>query len=147
MNRIAPRAVALAVGGTILTAVLAGSASAVSWGSVTSSYDGKSRSTAYGSFYNSNNVYAKNKVLSKDLAADGNTIYTRGQWYWNEGVTQTGGSMNTPEHNHTYYVTNYVQQPLKGASSSVRGGTSACVQLGWPVPDKCSVEALPSFSY
>jgi hypothetical protein len=82
MTRIAPRAVAIAVGGAILTAVVAGSASAVSWGSVTSSYDGKKRSTAYGNFYNSKNVYAKNKVLSKDLAADGNTIYTEGQWYW-----------------------------------------------------------------
>jgi hypothetical protein len=55
--------------------------------------------------------------------------------------------MNTPEHNHTYYVTNYVTQQLQGLSSSVRGGTRACVQLGWPVPDKCSAQALPSFSY
>jgi hypothetical protein len=124
---------------------MAGSASAVSWGSVTSSYDGKNRSTAYGNFYNSGNIYAKNKVLSKDLAADGNTIYTEGHWYYNDGVESW--PHNTPEHSHAYYVTNYVQHNLRGSASQVRGGTRACVQLGWPVSDRCSAEALPSFSY
>jgi len=132
----------------VLAAIFSGSAaSAVSWGSVTSSYDGKSRSTAHGDFYNSGNVYAKNKILSKDLAADGNTIYTEGHWYFNDAAGHEVIGLNTPEHNHTYYVTNYKQTELEAAASSVRGGTRACVQLGWPVPDHCSAQALPSFSY
>ncbi|WP_314244022.1 hypothetical protein [Streptomyces sp. DSM 40907] len=140
-----PRTAALATGGVLLGTVVAGSASAVGWGSVTVSYDGKSRATAYGDFRNDRNIRAKNKVMSKDLAADGNTVYTTGNWYFENGAEVH--ALNTPEHNHTYYVTHYLSHPLEPTAKSVRGGTRACVQLGWPVPDTCSDQALPSFEY
>ena len=145
MVRIAPKVSAAVLGGVILSSVVAGSASAVSWGTLTASYDGKSRAAAYGTFYNSNQVYAKNKILTKDLAADGNTVYAEMEFHWSSGAYDTG--YHTPEHNHTYYVTNYLQDNLDGASSSVRGSTEVCVQLGFPVADRCSAWAQPSFSY
>lgn len=145
MVRIAPKVAAAALGGVILSSVLAGSASAVSWGTLTASYDGKSRAAGYGDFYNSGNVYAKNKVLTKDLAADGNTVYSEMEFHYSSGAYSTG--YHTPEHNHTYYVTNYLQDNLQGDSSSVRGSTHVCVQLGFPVADRCSPWAQPSFSY
>ncbi|MEU7562363.1 hypothetical protein [Streptomyces eurythermus] len=145
MVHVAPKIVSVALGGVILSGVLAGSASAVSWGTLTASYDGKSRASAYGTFYNSGNTYAKNKILTKDLAADGNTIYSEMEFHWSSGAYDFG--YHTPEHNHTYYVTNYLQDELQGDSNSVRGNTHVCVQLGFPVADRCSAWAQPSFSY
>ncbi|MFI8102085.1 hypothetical protein [Streptomyces sp. NPDC086023] len=146
MSRTASRKhLATALGGVLVFTAFAETASAVNWGHVTAMYDGRQRATAYGTFFNDRDVNAKNKVLSKDLAPDGNTVYTAGHWYY-EG----GGEvfpLNTPEHNHTYYVAHYRTHPLDPKAKSVRGGTRACVQLGWPVPDTCSAEALPTFSY
>lgn len=101
---------------------------------------------AYGDFYASSS-YVTNKVLSKDLAADGNTIYTEGIWYWTGPNYASQGSYNTPEHNRTYYVTNYKSNVLVGPADKVRATTKACVQLGWPVPDKCSVAAYATVTY
>lgn len=143
--RTTPRTAALTAGGVLLVTVTAGTASAVGWGSITVSYDGKPRATAYGDFRNDRHINAKNKVMSKDLAADGNTVYTTGNWYFENGAEVH--QLNTPEHNHTYYVTHYLKHPLEATAKSVRGGTRACVQLGWPVPDTCSAQPLPSFDY
>lgn len=154
MFRIAPpRAIAAALGGAILAGVMAGSASAVSWGTLTASYDGKSRASGYGDFYNSGATYAKNKVLTKDLSADGNTVYAATNFLF-FGDTSTGGQgwvdngyASTPEHNHTYYVTNYLSKGLDSNSEKARGDIRVCVQLGFPVSDSCSAHAYPTFSY
>ncbi|MFE2326631.1 hypothetical protein ACFXD5_22315 [Streptomyces sp. NPDC059385] len=140
-----PRTTGMAAGGVLLVTVMAGSASAVGWGSVAVSYDGKLRATAHGDFRNDRNINAKNKVMSKDLAADGNTIYTEGNWYFDNGAEVH--SFHTPEHNHTYYVTHHLKFPLDSKAKSVRAATQACVQLGWPVPDTCSPAALATFDY
>ncbi|MFJ6936684.1 hypothetical protein [Streptomyces sp. NPDC101132] len=134
-----------ALGGVLLFTAVAESASAVAWGSVTVKYDGKPRAVAHGNFFNDRDTHARNKVMSKDLAPDGNTVYTAGHWYY-EGAGEVF-PLNTPEHNHTYYTTHYKTHPLDAKAKSVRGGTRACVQLGWPVPDTCSEEVLPTFSY
>ncbi|GAA5705916.1 hypothetical protein AQJ43_36790 [Streptomyces avermitilis] len=112
---------------------------------MTASYDGKSRASAYGNFYNSAKAYAKNKILTKDLASDGNTIYSQMEFHWSSGAYDFG--YHTPEHNHNYYVTDYLKDDLQGDSSSVAGWTHACVQLGFPVADRCSSWAQPKFSY
>lgn len=147
MSRIAPRTVAVTLGGVVLSALMAGSASAAAWGTVTSKYDGKNRSSAYGNFYNERNVYATNKVLSKDLAADGNTIYTEGIWYFTGPNYEGQSHRNTPEHSHSYYVTKYMKNPLVGPADKVRATTAACVQLGFPVADRCSAAAIVTVSY
>ncbi|MEV5161956.1 hypothetical protein [Streptomyces sp. NPDC053728] len=117
----------------------------MAWGSLTSSYDGKSRSVGYGDYYNSGNTCAKNKVLTKDLSADRKTVYssTNFQFYGpSSGGTGNGWSSgaykSTPEHNHTYYVTNYLSTGLDGQSEKSRGAIQVCVQLGFPVADRCS---------
>ncbi|MFF2653802.1 hypothetical protein [Streptomyces sp. NPDC058045] len=135
------------IGMIIVCTTLAGSARAgeVGWGDVTASYDGKKRSVAQGEFYNKKKVYAENRVRTKDLAPDGNTVYAEMEFHFDGGLTGIG--YHTPEHNHTYYVQNYLRSELDGASQSVRGSTHACVQMGYPVPDRCSVWAQPSFSY
>ncbi|MFH9568421.1 hypothetical protein [Streptomyces globisporus] len=142
------RMAAAVVGGVLLTALAAGQAQALNWGTLTSSYDGKKRSSGYGSFTIAGSTYAQNKVYTKDLAADGNTVYqnTSWQWYGNDGWG-AGYSKSTPEHNKTSYQLNYLKEELQASSEKVRGSHKMCVQLGFPVADRCSATALTTLSY
>lgn len=142
------RIAATVVGGVILTALTVGQAQALDWGTLTASYDGKSRASAYGSFTISGSTYAQDKVYTKDLAADGNTVYETTAWYWWDGSTYGAGyTLSTPEHSHTSYQLNYLKKQLEPASEKVRGTHQACVQLGFPVPDSCSGTAITTLTY
>jgi hypothetical protein len=44
-------------------------------------------------------------------------------------------------------ATRYLRMSLRDNGTAVRGKTEVCVQLGWPVPDRCSRDALPTFNY
>ncbi|MFD3796198.1 hypothetical protein [Streptomyces californicus] len=136
------------VGGVLFTALAAGQTEALDWGPLTSSYDGTKRSSGYGSFTISGGTYAQNKVYTKDLAADGNTVYQTTTWQWYEASGWgTGYSRSTPEHSRTSYQVNYLRQQLDSSSEKVRGSHTVCVQLGFPVADRCSATALTTLTY
>ncbi|MFL3871241.1 hypothetical protein LT966_32250 [Streptomyces griseobrunneus] len=120
----------------------------MNWGTLTSSYDGKNRSSGYGSFTISGSTYAQNKVYTKDLAADGNTVYQTTSWNWyKESSWGAGTSKSTPEHNKTSYQLNYLKEQLQWTSEKVRGSHKMCVQLGFPVADRCSATAITTLTY
>ncbi|MFE9456334.1 hypothetical protein [Streptomyces californicus] len=142
------RTVGAVVGGVLFTALAAGHTQALDWGPLTASYDGTKRSSGYGSFTIAGSTYAQNKVYTKDLAADGNTVYQTTTWQWYEaGGCGPGYSRSTPEHSRSGYQVNYLRQQLESSSEKVRGSHTVCVQLGFPVADRCSATALTTLSY
>jgi len=130
-------------------------ASAITWGSLTASYDNQPRATAKGNFFNGSNIKAINNVTLNDVNNDRNNIYARtnflfygyhdscgGDCWYSKTIQSTGeyDYWNTP-------LTKALATTLESYATTARGDSYVCVQLGWPVPDKCSAHAYPSFTY
>lgn len=119
-----------------------------SWGPITASYDGTVRSEAAGSVWEEANAWIYNRITVTDKRADGNTVYGRARfryyrpstvsssWVWGSwnGYTSTGETSSS--------ITVGIKDPELSNGIHAEVGSQACVQLGWPVPDSCSVEAL-----
>ncbi len=137
-------------------------AQGVDWGPLTASYNGQARSSALGFFYIATGTQVTNKVQLKDLMNDGNNVYSNTSFYFYGQNTSCGtdGSGNTLT--CWWYDTKkstgefsgvgptwtlYLSDSLKVQSSQARGSITDCVQLGWPVPDHCSANAITTLSY
>ena len=124
---------------------------AVSWGPVTSSYDGKVRVEGSGSHYNDRGVNAANRMTIRDRANDGNNVYGSTVFYfWVEsssGLMVWGDARhkNTGEVANTT-ITRTLTTSLNGTSEKSRAVSKACAQMSWPVPDSCG-QAVTSWSY
>ncbi|MFZ5852008.1 MAG: hypothetical protein ACOYY2_11535 [Actinomycetota bacterium] len=131
-------------------AVLAATAAeAVAWGPISVYYNNVQRAQGQGDLYNESYVYATNQFWLNDTANDGNNVYgyTRfyyyhgGSWHFHARVdTGEYGYFNTP-------VTRYLRNGLDRQATTARGESQVCTQMGWPVPDKCSPYAQPTFNY
>ena len=156
-----PKRFALAVAAGLLVlmvGLLASPALAVGWGPGNAYYNGIRRATGYGDLSNDRNAYAANKITYRDTYADGNTVYATVTWAYYE-YSQTCGTQggvcwvydsvdSTPEIGTAQGTTTvWERDNLHGDADKVRGGSKVCVQLGFPVPDRCSETFYPSFSY
>jgi hypothetical protein len=144
------------------TALFSPPAHAVSWGTIYASYNNQLRTDAWGNFYNQGYQYATNQFWLNDMANDGNNSYGHTDFYWwgqnsscgtdslgNPLTCWYGGSrISTGEYTYSNTpVTKYMSKGLQGTATLARGKSTACVQLGWPVPDHCASSAYPTFGY
>jgi hypothetical protein len=153
------RALILAAGGIAGAVLLASPAFAgVSWGPLTSSYNGITRSSSHGTFDNVGGVYASVHAWLNDTSNDGNNVYTNADFYFYEYYPESCGNAGScfvedysaQSKEYTYSntpTTFYLQRPLHDQASQARASIYTCVQLGWPVPDHCSSRAIATFSY
>lgn len=130
----------------------------VSWGPLTATYNGITRSSSHGTFDNVSSVYASVHAWINDTSNDGNNVYTDADFYFYEydaiGCGSAGvcfnydRTKNSKEYTYSNTPTTfYLQDPLHAAASQARAAIYTCVQLGWPVPDSCSTRAIATFSY
>jgi hypothetical protein len=130
----------------------------VSWGPLTSYYNGTSRSSSHGTFDNVGGVYASVHAWLNDTSNDGNNVYTNADFsfYEYDGVTCGGAgtcfvydrTRNSKEYTYSNTPTTfYLQDALHAQASQARASVYTCVQLGWPVPDSCSPRATVTFAY
>jgi hypothetical protein len=146
---------ALAAGAAVVAFGIAAPASAVGWGTLTATYNSQARATGYGNFYNGSNIKAINDYRLNDVANDGNNSYGKTNFLFYGYHSSCGGDcwyskkiQSTGE--YTYFntpVTKALYSYLEPQATTARGDSYVCVQLGWPVPDKCSSHAYPSFNY
>jgi hypothetical protein len=98
------RATAVAALGVAGYLAAAPAVEAVTWGPVTSTYNGKVRVEGSGSHYNSSGVNAATKMTVKDRADDGNSVYgstmfyfwvqsSTGQMVWGDARRKTTGEV------------------------------------------------------
>ena len=126
----------------------AGLAQAVSWATVSVSWNGQTRASAYGSTYKSGST-ARNDFRLNDRADDFNSSYGRSEFlFYSNGTYTSHGTLSTGE--YTYSETPKtipLSKPLVEAATKARTSSKVCVQLGFPVPDSCSNTSLATFSY
>jgi hypothetical protein len=130
---------------------------AASWGTLSSSYNGITRSTASGTFYDDRAIYATVKANLNDTSNDGNNVYVNAdEYFWETNPTSCPTSAcyvydrtkGSPEYTYSNTpATLYMYNSLHAAATSARASIYTCVQLGWPVPDHCSGRAVVSFAY
>jgi len=153
------RALTLVAGGIAGAVLFASPAFAgVSWGPLTSSYNGITRSSSHGTFDNVSGVYASVHAWLNDTSNDGNNVYTNADFYFYEYDGVNCGAAGTcfvfdyaaQSKEYTYSntpITFYLQRHLHAQAAQARASIYTCVQLGWPVPDHCSSRAIATFSY
>ena len=159
-ERLKPRirSVGIVVAAAAVAALFASPAlAATSWGTVSSSYNGITRSTAFGTFYDDRATYATVLAHLNDTANDGDNVYVNADEYfwetdpwtckslpcWLFDRTKTSAEdswFNTP-------VNLYLTNSLHPLASAARASIYTCVQLGWPVPGRCSPRAIVTFGY
>jgi hypothetical protein len=152
------RAAAVTMAATVAAVAFASPAmAAVSWGPLTSSYNGIVRSSSNGTFYDDRAVYATVKVWLNDTSNDNNNVYTNAdEYFWetSQWVCQTAPcyiydrTKTSPEYTYSNTpVTFFMYNSLHSRATAARASIYTCVQLGWPVPDSCSGRAIVSFGY
>jgi hypothetical protein len=124
--------------------------SAASWGPVSSWYNDIRRSTAEGDTTKEANARVLNTFKITDNRTDGNNVYGKSTVYFRkQNIWVTGSTKSTPEvqdlggRARTYEL----RWQLDPQGDRARTASRACVQLGFPVPDRCSSESLASFGY
>jgi len=130
---------------------------AVSWGPLTSSYNGITRSSSNGTFYSDRGINADVHVWLNDTSNDSNNVYTNADIYFFETDQWTCQTQpcyvfdrTLRSREYTYFntpVTFQMLDALHVQATSTRASIYTCVQLGWPVPDHCSGRAIVSFAY
>ena len=159
------RALITSVAAGILTLVAATPAMAttsVSWGPLASYYKNQQRSYSYGTFYDDRATYATVKAYLNDPSNDGNNAYTDAEEYFYEqsidcGIDSSGYYLTCwafdrtkqgPEYNYfNTPVTFSVHSSLHLTGMRARAAIHTCAQMGWPVPDQCSPDAIATFDY
>lgn len=149
MSATVRRLIRLGVLSILVVMLTASAAQAVSWGTVRAYYDGIARAEGKGNFYNEGYQNARNDFWLNDPSNDGNNaaghtrflFYYSGGWHY-EGSKSTGewSYFNTP-------TTVTLRFPLDAIGTAARGASKVCGLMGFPIPDVCSNEALPSFNY
>jgi hypothetical protein len=152
-------AAGLLVAGLATPALAVGS---VTWGPLTSYYKNQQRSYSQGVFFVDRSVYATVHVYLNDPSNDGNNAYTdaseyfyeralscgvdgQGQWLacWNYDRLKQSKEynyFNTP-------ITFYLYNSLHPLADRARAVIHTCAQMGWPVPDQCSPNAVATVDY
>jgi hypothetical protein len=137
-------------------------ATSLSWGPLASYYKSQQRSYSYGTFFDDRATYATVKVYLNDPSNDGNNAYTDADEYFYEPNALSCGSSglgagtcwvfdrrkqsaeysyaNTP-------VTFYLYNSLHAFGDRARASIHTCAQMGWPVPDQCSPDAIVTIDY
>lgn len=152
------RAVTIAsVVGVAVAALASPAMAAVSWGTLSSSYNGITRSTASGTFYNDRAVYATVMARLNDTSNDGNNVYVNAdEYFWQTDPvacpTNACYVFDRTKESPEYWYSNtpanvFMYNSLHSGATSARASIYTCVQLGWPVPDHCSGRAVVSFAY
>lgn len=150
--RINKRIIAGAIATTIAVSGLSTAANAATWAEKTASYNGSVVVRGSGSFDNSAGT-AVSTTKTTDAKSDGNTVHSTtrfleqtrnasGQLSWT-GIT----TKSTPAiQNKT--ATQTVKQTYSATGlGQMRGAIKSCAQMGWPVPDACTTEAILTVSY
>jgi hypothetical protein len=147
---------------TLLVATPAFATSTVSWGPLASYYKNQQRSYSFGTFYDDRATYATVKAYLNDPSNDGNNAYTDAYEYFYESAFGCGSDANGnylacwnfdrvkqgPE--YSYFntpVTFYMFNSLHVTGDRARAAIHTCAQMGWPVPDQCSPDAIATFDY
>lgn len=125
------------------------------WGPLSSTYSGNVvvRGQGYASV---SSTSARDTIKVKDPLRDGNTVYGHVAFSFykyrcnavDQCATQwvAAGTKTTPEiadQEHSYLRT----WALDRDALKVRMATRVCAQMGWPVPDSCSNDAIVTFDY
>lgn len=124
-------------------------AQAVSWpssGSLSVSYDNVTRGTASGVIFNRNNSHARDHFILGDVSNDGNNVYGKSYIYFNAGGSSKNFSTGEYSYGDTPVIKNF-DLALAPGGTRAYADDKVCVQLGWPVPDRCSQTSYVSFSY
>ena len=156
--RIRIRAVIVTTLAGMVAALVASPAlAAAGWGTISSSYNGITRSTASGTFYDDRATYATVMAHLNDTANDGDNVYVNADEYFWETDQWTCQSSpcwvldrTKQSAEYTWFntpVTLFLYNSLHPLATAARASVYTCVQLGWPVPDHCSPRAIVSFSY
>ena len=129
------------------------------WGPLTSTYNGQVRVSATG-LASKNNSGGQNVINLTDPDKDGNPVYAHTDWFIfgpEPNCQLTGGSCapdfhqvgqsKTPEIQNTSAQYTHTYDDLDRAGSQLRIVSLACAQMGWPVPDSCSNDAILTFNY
>jgi len=158
---------------TIATSVLAGAVVAaaaapaiavtsVSWGPLAAYYKNQQRSYSYGTFLDDRATYATVKVYLNDPSNDGNNAYTDADEYFYEPDAISCGSSGvganscwvfdrrkqSAEYSYSNTpVTFFVYNSLHPLGDRARAAIHTCAQMGWPVPDQCSPNAIATIDY
>lgn len=142
---------------TVGSVLLALPAEAVSWGTLTATYKNQARSQSSGTFYNDRAVYATVFAWINDPSNDGNNAYTDAdEYFWESSITNCGGASycwvfdrtkQGPEYNYFNTPTTFYMYNSLHNASRARALIHTCAQLGWPVPDSCSPNAIVTFDY
>jgi hypothetical protein len=131
--------------GACLAIVIGASASASSWGPVSSYYKGSAVVTGYGTF-TGGTTWGAAYLKITDPKNDGNTVYGRTNLqykYYNTALAAytwtTYYTLSIPEFaNSTVTKSSGAQYvPGGGPGLGVRSSSQVCAQMGWPVPDSC----------
>ena len=110
------------------------------------SYNGTVRASASGTFYNDANTYAHDAFRLNDPANDSNSVYGRNRTSFNAGANSSEKTTGEYSYATTPY-TKHFKTSLEGSATKAMAADTVCVQLGWPVPDKCSLTSYVSFNY
>ena len=147
---------------TLGVATPAFAVTSVSWGPLASYYNSQQRSYSSGTFYDDRATYATVRAYLNDPSNDGNNAYTDAVEYFYEADSScgldSGGHYLTcwaydrtkqgPE--YSYFntpVTFYMYNSLHAAADRARASIHTCAQMGWPVPDQCSPNAIATIDY
>lgn len=147
---------------TLVAASPALAATSVSWGPLASYYKSQQRSSSYGTFFDDRATYATVKVWLNDTSNDRNNVYTDADEYFYEPDAIVCGSSGvgantcwvfdrtkqSPEYSWSNTpVTFFMYNSLHPLGDRARASIHTCVQLGWPVPDSCSPNAIATIDY
>ena len=153
LRALKPRRVLLA---SAMTLALTACNPSTKWGPITSYYDGQMRVSASGTASVLPTSQVQNNIVLSDTRQDGNSVYATTYWWFDsyhcdaDGNCSTTyhqeGSAHTPEiHDSTGHYT--YSRSLDVGAAHARVATTACAQMGWPVPDSCSGAAIVTFAY
>ncbi|ASR56217.1 hypothetical protein ACT17Q_14975 [Cellulomonas sp. CW35] len=135
----------------------AANAATQTWGPRTKTWDGAVRVEASGSFWN-NAGTANSKVTTKDRKADGNDVHgatnfyikkidkTNGTTFWTFFAVKSGDDVSNTTITDRFIKT-YPAWASDYDTDQMRIGAFSCAQMGWPVPDQCTSEAILTTSY
>lgn len=145
-SRSSARVIGSLVFGLSLTLIMGASTQAASWGPASASYDGSVRVQAWGYFTNEN-PNAKLTITLSDPSRDGNNAYAWGSIYSGTGLYTRTNEYSTGEYDYFGTPVTFEYTESLGGGRPAHSSAKACVQLGWPVPDRCSAWADATFNY
>lgn len=132
----------------------AGVSNSHDWGPLSSYYKKQKRVEGHGRVYIHNASEVRTEYVLTDPAKDGNTVYARTEYYfWRLcGSGDTAPSWCLSQSRSTKEIRNTTKtfttaQSLHTQAASVRAVVQVCAQMGWPVPDSCSDEAVITIAY